>query len=259
MRYFLTLAYRGTAFSGWQRQPNGPSVQTALEMALATLLRHPVEVTGCGRTDAGVHARYYVAHFDSEAGFPSSFLTRLNSLLPPDIAVYDVCRVADDAHARFDAVERGYEYHISLRKDPFANDLAWFYPHWRRIDTDKMQKAAALLPSFGAFAPFCKSDSGLEHFQCALHSARWDFQPGSHRWIFHITANRFLRGMVRLIAGACIEAGLGKLQVADIRTALETQTPLPRSLSVPPQGLFLTRVVYPFDFQANPDYAHAGV
>ena len=248
MRFFLTLAYRGTSFSGWQRQPKDVSVQATLEEALAILLRHPVEVTGCGRTDAGVHARYYVAHFDTESALPPTFLNGLNSLLPQSIAVFTCSAVPAGAHARYDAFERSYEYHIALRKDPFATDLAWFYPQHHRLDHAAMQAVADLLPTFQAFLPFCKTDSGLESFACDVKTARWEFRPEEHRLVFHITANRFLRGMVRLIVGACVTAGRGKIGVADVHRALEIQQPLPRSLSVPPQGLFLTSVRYPFEF-----------
>lgn len=248
MRFFLTLAYKGTAYAGWQRQPNAVSVQSRLEEALSTLLRHPVELTGCGRTDAGVHARYYVAHFDTADALPASFVRAVNSLLPPDIAVFSAGQVPDAAHARYDAFERSYEYHISLRKDPFATELAWFYPQHTKLDLAPMQEVAGMLPMFEAFAPFCKSDSGLEHFRCELKSAAWELAPERHRLVFHITANRFLRGMVRLIVGACIQAGRGKLHPEEIRVALQQQQPLSLSLSVPPQGLFLTSVVYPFQF-----------
>lgn len=248
MRYFLTLAYRGTRFNGWQRQPVAPSVQATVEEALSTLLRQPVELTGCGRTDAGVHARYYVAHFDAVEALPPSFLNGLNSLLGLDIAAYTVAPVDDGAHARYDAFERSYEYHLALRKDPFAQDSAWFFARHRRLDLGRMQAVADLLPAYQAFAPFCKTDSGLDSFACEMKTAQWDHRPDEHRLILHITANRFLRGMVRLIVGACINAGLGKITVAEVCTALDTQSPLRPSLSVPPQGLFLTKVKYPFLF-----------
>lgn len=248
MRYFLTLAYHGARFHGWQRQPNGISVQATLEDALSTILRQPVEATGCGRTDAGVHARYYVAHFDADGALPPTFLNGLNSLLPPDVAVYAAAPVAADAHARYDAFERGYEYHIALRKDPFATETAWFFPQHKKLSLEKMQTVAALLPRYEAFAPFCKTDSGLDSFDCILQSAHWEQRPPEHRLVFHITANRFLRGMVRLVVGACINAGLGKITLDDVRDALDAQRPLRQSLSVPARGLFLTGVRYPFDF-----------
>lgn len=248
MRYFLTLAYRGTRYAGWQRQPNAPSVQETLEQALTTILRHPVEVTGCGRTDTGVHARYYVAHFDTGHVLPSTVPYSLNSLLPSDIAVYAVAPVAADAHARFDAFERSYAYHITLRKDPFAVETEWHCPHSALIDLEQVQAVAALIPQFREFFPFCKTDSGVDSYACAISRSEWLFEPAQHRLTFYISANRFLRGMVRLIVGACIQAGKGQLGVDDVRHALENQTTLHKSLSVPPQGLALTDVKYPFRF-----------
>jgi tRNA pseudouridine38-40 synthase len=245
MRYFLTLSYLGTRYSGWQVQPNAPSVQADLEKALTTILRQNIEVTGCGRTDAGVHARYYVAHFDAEGGLPPTFLNGLNSLLPDDIAAHSVQPVASEAHARYDAFERSYEYHIALRKDPFETDTAWIFPQSGKLDLKRMQESADLLPNYAAFLPFCKTDSGTEGYGCELKSAFWEHKPDEYRLIFHITANRFLRGMVRLIVGACVNAGLGKIEVADVQSALDEQKPLKKSLSVPPQGLFLTGVRYP--------------
>ncbi|MFN0013726.1 MAG: tRNA pseudouridine synthase A [Saprospiraceae bacterium] len=242
MRYFLHLAYRGTRYSGWQRQPNAASVQETLETALATLLRQPAEVVGCGRTDAGVHARFYVAHFDCDGDLPPTFLNGLNSLLPDDIAIHAAFPVLPDAHARYDAVERSYEYHISLQKDPFAVETAWFYPQGTRLNTDALHAVAALLPEYTAFAPFCKTESGVVHYRCTITDARWVLLPEQAKLVFHISANRFLRGMVRLIVGACVLAGQGQIAPEDIRVALETQTPLPKSWSVPPQGLFLTSV-----------------
>ena len=246
MRYFLTLAYRGSRYAGWQRQPNAPGVQETLEQALATILGYPTPVTGCGRTDTGVHARFYVAHLDTEITLPRSFLNGLNSLLPSDIAVYTVAPVADDAHARFDAYERSYEYCIMLRKDPFAAETHWIYPQGARLDLGKMQAVAAMLPAFSAFFPFCKTHSGVDHYACAITRSEWQTEPEHHRLIYHISANRFLRGMVRLIVGACIQAGKGQLPVDDIRHALEQQTALKKNLSVPPQGLALTDVKYPY-------------
>lgn len=251
MRFFIVLAYHGAAYSGWQSQPNAPSVQAALEDCLSVLLRRPTAVVGCGRTDAGVHARYYVAHFDAEAELPERFLSSVNGLLPPDIAVMRVGRVADEAHARYDAVERDYHYEIDFVKNPFGADRAWFFPQHTRLDFDALHEAARLLTDYEAFAPFCKTDSGADHYRCKLFEARWtlrdasDPTPGMQ---FYISANRFLRGMVRLIVGACIETALGKMRPDDIRRALETQSPLPRNLSVPPQGLALTSVRYPFDW-----------
>ncbi len=245
MRYFLTLSYLGTRYGGWQSQPSAPSVQATLEAALTTILRQKIEVTGCGRTDAGVHARYYVAHFDAKGNLPPTFLNGLNSILPADIAAHSVQQVSPDAHARYDAFERSYEYHIVFRKDPFATGTAWFFPQNGKIDLKKMQKVADLLLHYKSFSPFCKTDSGLQNFNCELKKAFWEHRPQDFRLVFHITANRFLRGMVRLIVGASLNAGLGKIEIEDVKSALDEQKPLKKSLSVPPQGLFLTEVKYP--------------
>ena len=243
-RYFLSLSYRGTRYSGWQIQPNDPSVQETLETAISTILRETVGITGCGRTDAGVHARYYVAHFDTEAEVPDNLLNRLNSLLPEDIAVFDIQLMPPEAHARFDAYERSYSYHITFRKDPFLTETAWFYPQFQKLNIDKMDDIANMLPYYPAFFPFCKTNSGLEHYNCTLIRATWKRLPDEQGLMFHITANRFLRGMVRLIVGASIQTAIGQLTIPAIQEALEKQQPLPKSLSAPPQGLFLTDVKY---------------
>lgn len=243
-RYFLTLAYRGTRYCGWQSQPNAPSVQETLEGALSTILRQKIELVGCGRTDTGVHARYYVAHFDAAGVLPPTFLNGLNSILPDDIAVYDCRPVAADAHARFDAYERSYVYHLSFRKDPFLTETAWFYPQFQRLDIAKMQETATLLPQYQQFFPFCKTDSGMDVYHCDLKRAEWEILPDQTGLLFHITANRFLRGMVRLIVGACVQVGTGQLLVSDVKTALDEQKTLKKSLSVPAHGLFLSNIKY---------------
>ena len=246
MRYFLTLAYNGTPFCGWQRQPNATSVQQSIERALSTILREPIEITGCGRTDAGVHARYYIAHFSTEQPLPPTLLNGLNSILPNEIALYACKAMHETAHARYDAHERAYEYHISIQKAPFDKATVWFYPQAQRLDIDKLQETAALFPQFDAFFPFCKTHSGVEHYRCDLRTAYWEIQPENQKLIFHVAANRFLRGMVRLMVGACVQTALGQLELSAVRMALEQQTALPKSLSVPPDGLYLTRIEYPY-------------
>jgi tRNA pseudouridine38-40 synthase len=249
MRYFLTLSYLGTHYNGWQSQPNAPSVQATIEQALSTFLGGVnCPVTGCGRTDTGVHARNYVAHFDSDKTIPGTFLKGINSLLPADIAIHDIRPVGQEGqeapHARFSAFERSYEYHIVTRKDPFFTQTAWIYPAFERLDLEKMQAVGRLLLRYHDFFPFCKTDSSTDHYRCDLLRAEWLYTPEEHHAVFHITANRFLRGMVRLIVGACIQAGKDQLSLQQIQHALETQTPLPKSLSVPPNGLFLTGIKY---------------
>ncbi len=249
MRYFLTLAYKGTQYAGWQRQPNAETVQETMEAALSTILRQPVELTGCGRTDAGVHARYYVAHSDITGRLPTTFLNGLNSLLPHDIAVYAIQAMPANAHARFDAFERSYEYHIDLRKDPFSTDTAWFYPQGLKLDRQYLQEVAALLPQYEAFFPFCKTHSGVEHYACSNLKTHWVLED--NRLVFHISANRFLRGMVRLIVGACIQVARGQLRIEDVRHALNQQTALKKNLSVPAEGLALVGVKYPDELFAH--------
>jgi len=246
MRYFLTLSYRGTQYCGWQVQPNGMSVQAILEKNLGLILGMPTGITGCGRTDAGVHARHYVAHFDAMGEMPPTLLYRLNSLLPEDVAVHSVEPMHSNAHARFDAFERSYEYHLGLTKDPFTTETAWYFFRHSLLDIEKMQHVAEIFTRYSSFFPFCKSHSGVDTYECDLRAADWSFQPDGQQLIFHITANRFLRGMVRLMVGACLQVGLGKLNVEDVVQSLETQQPLKKNLSVPPQGLFLVNIKYPY-------------
>jgi tRNA pseudouridine38-40 synthase len=244
MRYFSELAYRGTRYNGWQRQPNAPSVQKAIEEAMATILGLATEVVGCGRTDAGVHASQYVMHFDHEGAFPKEFLRRLNKLLPDDIAIRSIWEVAPDAHARFDAVRRSYQYHITLDKSPFEPDTAWHFPFYEKLDLERTREAAALLLRYGAFQPFCKSNTDVHTMECALYRSEWVLDEAARRLTYHVSANRFLRGMVRLIVGMCLNVGLGKVELTDVQDALDRQVLLKKSWSVPPEGLFLTEVLY---------------
>lgn len=251
MRYFIQLAYNGAKYSGWQKQPSSGSVQETLETAFSTILSTPVEIVGCGRTDAGVHARTYFAHFDFEGIFPEGLLRRMNKFLPADIVIYDIIPVTAAAHARFDAYHRAYEYHITLRKDPFRQQTAWFYPFGDRLKLEEMEQAAGLLLNYSHFYTFCKSGSDAKTMACQLYKSCW-VQEGDNL-IFHIAANRFLRGMVRLIVGMCLSVGSGQISIAEVCEALEKQQWLSKSVSVPPDGLFLTEVRYPANiFQHRP-------
>lgn len=245
MRYFAELAYRGTNYCGWQIQPNQPSVQQTIQDALTTLLRQPIEITGCGRTDTGVHASQYFIHFNYDGVFHEKFLQRLNRFLPKDIAFYKLQKMQVEAHARFDASRRGYTYFITSRKDPFSEDLAYPFPFFEQIDEQKLQNAAQLLLTYQEFFPFCKTNSDAKTMRCKLYRSEWEFQLERHRLLFHIEANRFLRGMVRLIVGMCLEVGVGKISLQTVKEALDNQTRLPRSWSVPAHGLFLSKVAYP--------------
>lgn len=244
-RYFAELAYRGTSFSGWQKQPQQKSVQSTIEKALYTILREEIEVVGCGRTDTGVHASQYFLHFDFTAPLDAHFLARFNKVLGPEIAFFNISEVAPEVHARFSATSRSYEYHLELRKNPFSQNLAYHYPQAHLLDFAKMQTAAQLLLDYDAFFPFCKSNSDAKTMKCDVQRAEWIPAPENNKWIFHIKANRFLRGMVRLIVGMTINVGLGKTKIEEVREALEKQTRLHRSYSAPPQALYLTAVEYP--------------
>ena len=250
MRYFIELAYRGTDFHGWQRQPAARSVQQTLETALATLRNAPTAVTGCGRTDAGVHAAYYVAHFDAETALPPRFAGKLDRYLDPAVGVRRIVPVPATAHARFDATHRAYRYDLIARKDPFRTDTATHYPHLDQLDPDLLHAAAALLLEYGEFFPFCKANSDARTMRCDLRRSEWVRTPAG--WSYHIAADRFLRGMVRLVVGMCIRVAGGKLALADVRAALDAQTRLARPWSAPPQGLFLTGVHYPEGYLSNP-------
>jgi len=244
MRYFSELAYKGTNYSGWQRQPNAPSVQQAIEEAMATILGQPIEVVGCGRTDAGVHARQYFLHFDIEGDFPNEFLRRLNKLLPDDIAIRRIYEVKPEAHARFDAVRRSYEYHLVFDKSPFEAQTAWHFPFSEKLDFGKMQTAAALLLRYREFQPFCKSNTDVHTMECSMYHSEWDLDQNARRMVYHISANRFLRGMVRLIVGMSLNVGMGKVELEEVKDALDRQVLLKKSWSVPAEGLFLTEVNY---------------
>ncbi|MBK7406807.1 MAG: tRNA pseudouridine(38-40) synthase TruA [Saprospirales bacterium] len=245
MRYFAEIAYRGTRYLGWQKQPEqGPTVQGTIENHLSTILGADIELVGCGRTDTGVHAREYVLHFDYDGAFPEGFLPRLNKFLPDDIAFRKLYPVHAEAHARFDAVERSYEYIIDLSKNPFATDLAYFFPFGARLDINLLQEAARLLLQYESFYPFCKSHTDAHTMRCDLKQAEWRHDTDADRLHFFITSNRFLRGMVRLLVGMCLNVGMGQVALDDVRKALDTQTRLEKSWSVPPEGLYLMGIRY---------------
>jgi tRNA pseudouridine38-40 synthase len=243
VRYFIKLAYRGTRYHGWQVQPNAPSVQGELDRALQTILRHSVETVGSGRTDAGVHAAKQIVHLDTPVPLHNDrHRYPLNALLPPDISVQGIFPVADAAHARYDALSRSYEYHIISRKDPFRHGLSYFYH--RNADVARMNEAAARLPLHQDFQSFSKVQTDVNHFRCTLKEAFWT-QAGDEM-VFHVTANRFLRGMVRALVGTLLEVGEGKLSVDGFENVIRSRDRGRAGRAVPPEGLFLTDVTYPF-------------
>lgn len=245
MRYFLELSYSGKAYNGWQIQNNAPSVQQTLQEALSTILRVPTGVVGAGRTDTGVHAARYVAHFDADCPLdePQRFCYHLNAILPGDIAVQDVRRVRDDAHARFDAVEREYKYYVSPRKDPFRREMV--YQLIMPLDLNRMNEAAETLLGRQDFTSFSKLHSGNKTNICRVTQARWQEQRGCY--VFTVAADRFLRNMVRAIVGTLLDVGRGKLSVEGFRAVIDGRARALAGTSAPPQGLFLTRVDYPDD------------
>lgn len=218
-RYFIYLSYDGTNYHGWQIQPNGISVQEVLMKALSTFLRKPIEVVGAGRTDAGVHARLMVAHFDFDTELDcATVVDKLNRLLPPDVAVHCVRRVKSDAHARFDATYRTYKYYITTCKDPFSRAFSWRI--FQTLDFEKMNEAAQTLFDYIDFTSFSKLHTDVKTNNCKMMYARWE-QIGEHNWVFTIQADRFLRNMVRAVVGTLVEVGKGKLTVEGFRKVIE--------------------------------------
>ncbi|RHJ81789.1 tRNA pseudouridine(38-40) synthase TruA [Parabacteroides sp. AM08-6] len=242
-RYFIYLGYNGKNYCGWQIQPNGITIQQCIEEALATLLRRPVPITGAGRTDAGVHARLMVAHFDWEEAIEDlPFLAeKLNRLLPKDIAIYRIVPVREDAHARFDATSRTYKYYVTLRKDPFNYDFV--YRMHGKIDFEAMNKACPILSDYLDFTSFSKLHTDVKTNNCRISRAGWEREGDV--WVFTIQADRFLRNMVRAIVGTLLEVGRGKLTVEGFRNVIEAKDRGRAGTSAPGHALYLTEVTYP--------------
>ena len=256
MRYFLELRYNGAAYCGWQRQPDMPSVQQTLERALSTLLREPIGVTGAGRTDTGVNASYYVAHFDctTEVADPAQLVYKLNILLPGDIAVGSMTAVDDDAHARFHAREREYRYFIEPCKDPFLRHMTWQY--YVPLDIGRMNEAAALLSGFEDFTSFAKLNSNNKTNICHVRAAVWTVTRRG-TMCFTIRADRFLRNLVRSIVGTLVDVGRGRYSPEEFRAIVESRDLSRSSAGAPAQGLFLSDVCYPpeiFEHQCYSKY-----
>ena len=241
-RYFITLSYDGTRYHGWQIQPNGLSVEECLRKALTTLLRQPIETVGAGRTDAGVHARKMVAHFDYDGVLDGQQLAyRLNRILPRDIAVQCVEPVAQDMHARFSATSRTYHYYIHTQKDPFlaAYSCEMHYP----LDFQAMNAAAACLLKQDDFASFCKAGADVKTTLCEVTAACWH-QTSPHHWYFEITANRFLRNMVRAVVGTLIEVGRGRMTLQEFEQVIADKRRTSAGESMPGHALFLEQIDY---------------
>ena len=243
-RYFIYLAYNGTRYCGWQNQPNGISVQFCLEDVLSKVLRHEVSIVGAGRTDAGVHARMMVAHFDTIRALNDTTLLvgKLNNMLPKDIAIYKIVSVVENAHARFDAVSRTYNYMISEKKNPFNNEFIRMMS-LKNINFEIMNDACRVLFEYSDFTSFSKLHTDVKTNNCRIYKAGWHEED--EIWVFTITADRFLRNMVRSIVGTMFEVGRKKISIAGLRDIIEAKDRSRAGTSVPAEGLTLTDIEYP--------------
>ncbi|PRY11036.1 tRNA pseudouridine38-40 synthase [Pontibacter ummariensis] len=242
MRYFLEVAYDGTRFHGWQVQPNALSVQEVLDDCLSKVLRQPISSIGSGRTDTGVHAGQQYVHFDVTGELDTQQVVyRLNRILPADIAAKGLHAVPDEAHARFDAFARTYHYHISLVKSPFKRYYAYY--HSRSLDVEQMNRAAVVLLQYEDFTTFSKVKGDTKHYRCNIYEAVW--RQEGEELVFTIRANRFLRGMVRLVVGTLLDVGRGKISVEAFEQVVASQDRSRSSGAAPAEGLYLAKVEYP--------------
>ena len=248
MRYFLELAYNGKNYFGWQIQPNQISVQEAIETRLSKILGQKISIVGAGRTDTGVHAKKMYAHFDYDGELKKDLVKHLNSFLPKDIAIYKIHSMDPEAHARFDATSRSYNYFISPQKNPFTFEGAWVFN--RNLDLDKMNDAAQLLVMKGDFGSFAKLHTDVKTNICDVREAFW-FVNESGQYVFQITADRFLRNMVRAIVGTLVEVGIGKITKDDLALIIANQNRSSAGASAPAQGLYLVDVQYPKELFIN--------
>lgn len=243
MRFFIKFQYNGTHYHGWQSQPNASSVQETLTKALSTVLNQEITLMGAGRTDSGVHARMMYAHFDTQQSIEvETVIHKINSFLPQDIAAVDIIQVHDDAHARFDASRRTYQYHINTKKDPFLENQSWYCRH--DLDIKLMNQAAGLLLDHTDFQCFSKVNTDVNTFNCKIIQAQWEQAQSS--LIFTISADRFLRNMVRAIVGTLINVGLNKINLNEFQAILDSKDRSQAGFSVPAHGLYLTDIKYDY-------------
>ncbi|MEX1383633.1 tRNA pseudouridine(38-40) synthase TruA [Lutibacter sp.] len=249
MRYFIEIAYKGTNYHGWQFQPNAITVQELINKAFSLIFKQTLDVTGAGRTDAGVHAEQLYAHLDLEEDFNiDEVIYKLNSLLPKDIAILSILKVTDEAHARFNAVSRSYQYRIYFGKNPFLTDASWQIIN-KKLNVDLMNEAAKILLTYTNFKCFSRSNTDVRTYNCDVTKAVWVHENKS--LIFYITADRFLRNMVRAIVGTLIEVGTGKTTLEEFKRIIESKDRKNAGPSAPAQGLFLTEVNYPKNIFIN--------
>lgn len=246
MRYFLQLAYNGKGFYGWQVQPDTRTVQGEIEHVLSMLFDTETRIMGCGRTDTGVHASKFFAHFDTEKELPQPFVAKLNKLLPSDISIQAVFPVNENAHARFDANFRIYQYRIHTDKDPYKIGLSTFYPRFE-VDVAKILAAVAMLPNYSDFKPLCKLSEDFKTTICEVYHAHWE--QTANGAIFEISANRFLRNMIRRIVAVLVNIGQGKTSLAEFKEVMDQVGEFKVIELAPPDGLYLTDVRYPYQFK----------
>lgn len=244
-RYFIEISYQGTNYSGWQIQKNGISIQQKINETLSTLFNSKIEIQGASRTDAGVHAKQNFAHFDFDNSIPLNFLSRINLMLPKDIAVKKIIPVEKDAHARFDAFERSYEYYVHFEKNPFLKEFSYYYPYGK-LDILKMNQAVSLLMKFHDFSAFSKAHTQVKTNDCTIKSAIWKNEKKTGQFVFYISSDRFLRGMVKGIVGTSMQVGSGKISVKDFQKIIEDKDQSKADFSPPPQGLYLSAIKYPY-------------
>lgn len=242
LRYFIEFAYNGKKYHGWQSQPDAITVQEVLTKALCLLTRSSIELVGAGRTDAGVHAKKMYAHFDYDKPLEENLVQRLNSYLPQDIVVFKFIPLHEDAHARFDATSRTYEYCLHQFKSAFLNEGSWY--HYQPLDIEKMNEAAKILFEYIDFECFSKTHTDVHTFNCKITKAQWEKR--GEQIIFTISADRFLRNMVRAIVGTLVDVGMNKISTEDFRKIIESKNRGKAGFSVPAQGLYLIDVTYPY-------------
>ena len=245
MKFFIHLAYKGTCYFGWQRQPHHLSVQEVLEGALEKMLGKKTNCVGCGRTDTGVHASQFYCHIKVDQAFDFDPVFRLNKMLPDDISIFGFIPVEWDAHAQHDAISRTYTYRIHTKKDAFLSEVSSFYTN-ANLDVEVMQKAVALLPHYTDYRSFCKQPNLYKNTLCKISEATLSVNGNNGNLIFEITANRFLRGMVRILVGNILEVGYGRMTLSNFEGCLKNGNKPVHFNAAYPQGLYLSKIVYPY-------------
>ena len=258
MRYFFHIGYNGYNYHGWQKHAGFTTIQETLEDNLSKLLKSTTTIIGCGRTDAQVHANQYFFHLNSDLELNEEIVFRLNKMLPEDIAVFEIIKVADDVHAQYNAVKRTYDYFVHTYKDPFLNRFSSYY-QGKELDIQTIKQALALLPNYNDYYAFCKSPEKQEHTICNLMSAELFSTAKGDQFRIQISSNRFLRGMIRAIVAKLFKTGAGEMSIDEFENYLITKDSRPNLEFAPPQGLYLSKVVYPFlDIPARTEFSPFG-